>query len=301
MIKFNIAMKDKLKITLFVFVLIGILIPLNVFAQGQTIKRKNIRKSKVEQKSTYNKSSRNESKKISEAERQLVIDNLINNMVYVHGGSFIMGATPEQESNAEDDEKPAHQVTLSSYSIGRYEVTQSEWKSIMGNNPSDHKGDKFPVENVSWEECQTFIDRLNSITGKHFRLPTESEWEFAARGGTLSKGYRYAGSNNIKSVAWYNPDYSFYTDTKEKTHIVGSKQPNELGLYDMSGNVAEWCEDWYEEKNYQMQTNQKPSYRVVRGGSFFTKADDCRTSNRSYNEPNGTWGHVTSIGFRLAM
>lgn len=276
-----------------------LMMPCYVMAQGQTIKRSHTGKSKIERNSTSSRTGRkNSGVRNVEAERKRIIDNLISNMVYVQGGTFMMGATPEQGSDAEDDEKPVHQVTLSSFSIGKYEMTQREWKAIMGNNPSGHKGDNFPVENVSWEECQTFINRLNSITGKQFRLPTEAEWEFAARGGIYSKGYKYAGSNNIKSVAWYSSNFNPMTGyCNEKTHSVGVKRPNELGLYDMSGNVAEWCEDWYGDYDSQAQEH----YRVIRGGGWYGNAENCRVSNRSYNEPSGTWGHVTSIGFRLVM
>ena len=168
-----------------------------------------------------------------------VLQNLIKNMVYVEGGTFMMGATSEQGSDAYDREKPAHQVTLSSFSIGKYEVTQEEWEAVMGSNPSYFKGKKLPVEKVSWDNCQKFIRKLNKLTGKQFRLPTEAEWEYASRGGSMSRGYKYAGGNDLGSVAWYDGN------SDNKTHEVGKKQPNELGLYDMSGNVWEWCQDWY--------------------------------------------------------
>ena len=171
---------------------------------------------------------------MSQAQKDRIIQNLINNMVYVQGGTFMMGATSEQGSDAYDNEKPAHQVTLSSFSIGRYEVTQEEWQAVMGSNPSWFKGPKRPVENVSWDDCQAFIKKLNEMTGKQFRLPTEAEWEFASRGGIKSQGYKYSGSNNLNSVAWY-ADNSGNT-----THDVGQESPNELGIYDMSGNVWEW-------------------------------------------------------------
>lgn len=170
-----------------------------------------------------------------------IIDNLINNMVAIEGGTFWMGNDGEQthqedRPSLQNDASPAHEVTLSDFSIGKYEVTQEEWETVMGSNPSEHKGAKLPVENVSWDDCQVFIKKLNKMTGMNFRLPTEAEWEYAARGGGNSRNYKYSGSNNLQSVAWNGND---------KTQPVGRKKPNELGLYDMSGNIAEWCQDWY--------------------------------------------------------
>ena len=225
-----------------------------------------------------------------------VLQNLINNMVRVDGGTFTMGATSEQGSEAESDEKPAHQVTLSSFSIGKYEVTQEEWEAVMGSNPSYFKGKKLPVENVSWDDCQKFIRKLNQLTGKHFRLPTEAEWEYAARGGNKSRGYKYPGGNDIGSVAWYSGN------SGSMTHDVGQKQANELGLYDLSGNVWEWCQDWYGDYSSSSQTNptgsSSGSYRVYRGGSWIDDAGYCRVSNRSGGTPvyrgNG-------LGLRLAQ
>ena len=216
-------------------------------------------------------------------------------MVYVSGGIFTMGATSEQGSEADRDEKPTHQVTLSSFSIGRYEVTQEEWEAVMGSNPSHFKGAKRPVERVSWNDCQTFIRKLNAMTGKNFRLPTEAEWEFAARGGNSSRGYKYAGGNSLGSVVWYDDN------SNDQTHNVGTKSPNELGLYDMSGNVWEWCSDWYGSYSSSSQTNPKGpstgSYRVFRGGSWYNNARYCRVSNRSNNSPGYS---DDNLGFRLA-
>ena len=154
-------------------------------------------------------------------------------MVRVEGGTFRMGATSEQEADDWDREKPVHSVTLSSYYIGKTEVTQALWKAVMGSNPSYFKSDNQPVENVSWNDCHEFIRKLNALTGQNFRLPTEAEWEFACRGGNNSRGYKYSGSNNLGSVAWYDGN------SGNKTHPVGTKAPNELGIYDMSGNVWE--------------------------------------------------------------
>ena len=172
-----------------------------------------------------------------------VKDGISIDMVRVEAGTFTMGATAEMK-DPWDDEKPTHRVTLiNDYYIGKYEVTQALWKAVMGNNPSEFKGDNLPVEQVSWKDCQKFLSKLNRITGKMFRLPTEAEWEYAARGGNKSRGYQYSGSNNLLDVAWYDDN------SGRKTHAVGTKQPNELGIYDMSGNVCEWCQDWYGKYN----------------------------------------------------
>ena len=233
---------------------------------------------------------------MSQAQKDRIIQNLINNMVYVQGGTFIMGATSEQGSDADSDENPIHQVTLSSFSIGRYEVTQEEWQAVMGSNPSNFKGVKRPVDNVSWNDCQEFIRKLNAMTGRRFRLPTEAEWEYAARGGNRSQGYKYSGSNNLNSVAWY-ADNSGNT-----THDVGLKSPNELGIYDMSGNVWEWCSDWYGNYSSSSQTNPTGSYsgsiRVSRGGSWYSDARYCRVSTRSNFTPDRRY---ISLGLRLAQ
>jgi formylglycine-generating enzyme required for sulfatase activity len=219
-------------------------------------------------------------------------------MVGVQGGTFTMGATPEQGDEAQDWEKPAHQVTLSSFSIGKYEVTQEEWESVMGSNPSQFKGAKRPVEQVSWDDCQEFIRKLNALTGKRFRLPTEAEWEYAARGGNRSQGYKYAGGNSIGSVAWYT-----YNSNNE-THPVGQKQSNELGLYDMAGNVWEWCQDWYDSSYYGNSPSTNPvnntsaSDRVLRGGCWFSYARNCRVSIR-FNFAPGSRHHY--LGLRLAL
>ena len=240
----------------------------------------------------------------SKPSSEVIIQKLINNMVYVEGGTFTMGATSEQGSDAESDEKPAHQVTLSSFSIGKYEVTQEEWQAVMGDNPSSFKGSKRPkrpVERVSWNDCQEFIRKLNTMTGKHFRLPTEAEWEYAARGGNKSIGYKYAGSDNLDRVAWYLKN-SGYKTHDVGTHDVGQKSPNELGLYDMSGNVLEWCADWYGSYSSNSQTNpsgsSSGSYRVHRGGSWRSSARNCRVSSRDRSTPGSS---DYFLGLRLAL
>lgn len=217
-------------------------------------------------------------------------------MIPVKGGTFMMGATDEQGSEAESDENPAHQVTLSDFYIGETEVTQELWEAVMGSNPSRFKGAKRPVEKVSWDDCQGFIQELNALTGQHFRLPTEAEWEFAARGGNNDIVSKYAGSSAIDRVAWYDGN------SGNKTHDVKTKKANELGLYDMSGNVWEWCNDWKGSYSSSAQTNptgpSSGSYRVYRGGCWSLDAWNCRVSNRYYDSPSYGYG---SLGLRLAL
>ena len=224
-----------------------------------------------------------------------VKDGISIDMVRVEAGTFTMGATPEMESPF-DWEKPTHQVTLTNdYYIGKYEVTQALWKAVMGKNPSNFKGDNLPVEQVSWDDCQEFISKLNKMTGKKFRLPTEAEWEYAARGGNKSSGYQYSGSNNLSDVAWYEDN------SGKKTHAVGSKQSNELGIYDMSGNVSEWCQDWWGYYSSSSQTNpigaNSESLRVRRGGYWGDYAG-CRSSCRFSTAPGRRF---MTLGLRLAL
>ena len=225
-------------------------------------------------------------------------------MIPVEGGTFTMGATPEQGDDAYDLERPAHQVTLSSYRIGKTEVTQELWKAVMGSNPSEYKGNKRPVENVSWDDCQAFIKKLNDKTSKTFRLPTEAEWEFAARGGNLSQGYKYAGSNTLNEVAWYWDNIPSQAEGQPGygTQPVATKAPNELGLYDMAGNVSELCNDWYGDYSSSAQTDptgpSSGSDRVLRGGVWFLDAEFCRVSFRSYCTPSG---RNLNCGLRLAL
>ncbi|WP_308232857.1 SUMF1/EgtB/PvdO family nonheme iron enzyme [Prevotella sp.] len=225
-----------------------------------------------------------------------VKDGISIDMVRVEAGTFTMGATAEMKV-PDDDEKPTHQVTLTNdYYIGKYEVTQALWQAVTGNNPSNYKGDNLPVENVSWNDCQEFISKLNRITGKTFRLPTEAEWEYAARGGKKSRGYQYSGSNNLADVAWYEDN------SGSKTHTIGSKQANELGIYDMTGNVWEWCQDWYGKYSSSSQTNPtgatSGSYRVIRGGSWFNAARYCRSSFRFNGTP--VYRRI-DLGLRLVL
>lgn len=212
-------------------------------------------------------------------------------MVQVEGGTFDMGST-----TGENDEKPVHSVTLSRYYIGETEVTQALWEAVMGSNPSYWKGDNLPVEQVSWRDCQAFIKKLNELMGESFRLPTEAEWEFAARGGNNSEGFEYSGSKYRDEVAWYADNSGDYT------HDVATKSPNELGIYDMSGNVWEWCQDWYGSYGSSAQSDptgySSKSYRVLRGGSWHSGANSCRVARRNIGTPTGADSHV---GLRLAL
>ncbi|MBQ9363487.1 MAG: SUMF1/EgtB/PvdO family nonheme iron enzyme, partial [Bacteroidaceae bacterium] len=237
--------------------------------------------------------------------RTFMVNGVSFKMVPVSGGTFRMGST---DSDAWDDEKTVHNVTLSSYMIGETEVTQGLWEAVMGSNvrqqrdkantswPLRGEGAKYPMYYVSWNECQEFIQKLNTLTGAKFRLPTEAEWEFAARGGTKSNSYKYSGSNTLSDVAWYTEN------SGSNTHEVATKRPNELGLHDMSGNVWEWCQDWYGDYSSSAQTNptgaSSGSFRVNRGGSWNSYARGCRSSYRSRNTPSCRYD---GLGLRLAL
>ena len=213
-------------------------------------------------------------------------------MIAVKGGTFQMGSDDGYEW-----EKPVHRVTLSDYYIGETEVAQELWIAVMGSNPSYCTGNmQCPVEMVSWNDCQTFISKLNQLTGETFRLPTEAQWEYAARGGNKSKGYTYSGSNVIDDVAWYDDN------SGEMTYPVKTKVPNELGIYDMSGNVWEWCSDWYGSYSSAAQTDPTGpatgSHRVMRGGSWGSYASSCRVASRNSFTPTG--GNNFYLGLRLA-
>ncbi|MBO5345490.1 MAG: formylglycine-generating enzyme family protein [Paludibacteraceae bacterium] len=233
-------------------------------------------------------------------------------MIRVEGGEFMMGATAEQGDDAYDNEKPAHKVSLDSYYIGETQVTQALWEAVMGNNPSKFRGQDKPVDSVSWTNCQDFLILLKYLTGKEFRLPTEAEWEYAARGGNCSRGYKYAGSNNLSDVAWYfgNSGWQTYSG-----HPVAQKKPNELGIYDMSDSIWEWCNDWFGDysnfprrkklslKNLKRWCNDwfrdysnLPQYnpqgarfgysRVLRGGHWNFIDRYCRVSTRIKLDPS---------------
>jgi formylglycine-generating enzyme required for sulfatase activity len=232
-------------------------------------------------------------------------------MVFVEGGTFFMGCTDEQGGDCDDDEI-LHQVTLSSFKIAKYSITQKQWETIMGTTLQQQQeitgetiysiageGDDYPMYFVRWNDAQEFIKRLNAITGKNYRLPTEAEWEYAARGGQNSKRYKYSGSNDINAVAWYE------NNSGMQTHPVGKKAPNELGLYDMCGNVGEWCSDWLGDYTDLPQTNPHRTemstwgyVRAIRGGAVNFPAIYCRVAQRFGTSPERA--HNT-LGFRLVL
>lgn len=299
------------KISSIIVMLAALLIALPLSGDAQSItrnKKQQTVKTTIKSKQSSSSSSGEKPKKTSKTtqksstrsngmtktQKSRIIQQAIDDMVYVEGGTFTMGATSEQGSDASPNEKPIHQVTLSGFYISKYEVTQALWLAVMGRNPSEFKGNmNCPVENVSWNDCQDFINRLNRMTGRRFRLPTEAEWEYAARGANRSRGYKYSGSDDLGSVAWYT-DNSGGT-----THPVGQKLPNELGLYDMSGNVREWCQDWFGSYSSDTQTNPTgPTMgfeRVRRGGNCYYDSF-CRITFRDLVTPS-----YIGIGLRLAM
>ena len=228
----------------------------------------------------------------AETQKEMDAINALFEMVYVEGGKFAMGAT-----DGAQDAAPIHDVVVSDFYMSKYEITQAQWRAIMNEKPSCFKGDDYlPVENVSWDKVQKFIAKLNQKSGKTYRLPTEAEWEYAARGGRKSNGYKCSGSNNVDEVAWY------YKNGGRKTHKVGQKQPNELGLYDMTGNVMEWCQDRYAGYDSAMQTTptgpNDGSDRVARGGAYVTFENNLRLTNRESALPNSAFNF---IGFRLVL
>ena len=219
----------------------------------------------------------------------ITVNGVSFDMVRVEGGTFEMGSNDPEASGYE---KPVHAETVEDFYIGSTEVTQDTWVAVMGINPSTSKGGNLPVENVSWDDCEEFCNRLNALTGRNFRLPTEAEWEYAARGGILSRGCEYSGSDFIEIVAWHEGNSNY------QTHLVASKQPNELGLYDMSGNVGEWTSDlWSENYGSSRGSGNNGSYRVVRGGSYGTGARPCRSAYRC----SGPDGRYNDLGLRLAF
>ena len=230
-------------------------------------------------------------------------------MVYVKGGTFKMGATAEQGKDAKADEKPVRTIKLDSYHIGMYEVTQAQWKDVMGQDAiydyDRGKGDTYPVYYVNWIDAQEFCQKLSEATGKKYILPTEAMWEYAARGGIHKTNTKYAGSNDIEEVAWYRGNSGNYgIDPDYGNHPVGTKKANALGIYDMCGNVWEWCSNWYRADEYNKIDDYNPqgpasgSKRVLRGGSWGFDAEGCRVSNRDYDDPDL---HNLTVGFRVAV
>ena len=222
------------------------------------------------------KSNNTQSETIRNEKRRYVVLGVEFYMIKVEGGTFTMGATPEMEPVRLD--LPCHEVSLSDYWIGETQVTQQLWKAVMGNNPSKFQNDQFPVIGISWYNCQTFIRKLVELSGVNFRFLTESEWEYAARGGRKTHGYRYSGSNNPEDVAWFSQE-------KEALHPVKWKKPNELGIYDMSGNGDEWCSDWVGNYSNNHQINPKGPLtgknKIARGGDWVSSAKFAQCSFRS--------------------
>lgn len=238
------------------------------------------------------KGNNNELKNVSSStsNRTFTVNGVSFKMIFISGGTFIMGATDEQ-GNSINTEKPSCQVTLSSFYIGQTEVTLELWQAVMGNNPTMHKRAKRPVDRVSWEDCHTFINKLNNLTGQCFRLPNEAEWEYAARGGK-SGGPKYSGSNSIDDVAWY-----WENSIGKGFREVATKRPNVLGIYDMSGNVCEFCHEYVSSNQINPQGFSEGHWRLVRGGCWHDNADGCSVYDRS-KLSSVDW---SDTGFRLAL
>jgi formylglycine-generating enzyme required for sulfatase activity len=227
------------------------------------------------------------------------IKSHLGEFVKVEGGRFNMGS-PNTDTEKRDDEV-LHPVELSTFFVQTTPVTQALYTAVMGKNPSDFADDPFwkdiPVNNVTWEDAQAFIKKLNDLMGSHYRLPTEAEWEYAARGGNRSQGFIYSGSNDLNEVGWY------WENSDKKAHVVTAKKPNELGIYDMSGNVKEWCSDWYAEYRLDHKGSINPQgadngkWRVLRGGSWNDFAQNCRVALR----PDSPEFRNIDIGFRLVF
>ena len=283
-------------------ILIMLALPLMIMAQGvggeirrpvRTNTNNNTRPSRPSN-NTFPSTNSVNNQRSTNSVQSAILQKLINNMVYVEGGFFLMGSNSKYSS----DESPVHQVKISSFSIGKYEVTQEEWVEVMGSNPSKFKGSKKPVEQVTWRECQAFIQKLNELTGRTFRLPTEAEWEYAARGGSHSSNNKYSGSNALGLVAWYSDN------SNGTTHEVGANNSNELGLYDMNGNVWEWCQDYYGRDYYSNSSYMDPQgptngiSHVYRGGGFKNNINFC---NMSIRNSSSAVQRFEDVGLRLAL
>lgn len=258
--------------------------------QSAIVKRK--QGGKITESHNTSKKTKKHTETIKVVDRKQVLQRIMDNMVYIEGGTYLMGSKYKSH-------RP--KVTVSSFYLGKYEVTQEEWVAVMRQNPSRFKGLKMPVENISWEQANQFVEKLNLLTKRKFRLPTEAEWEYAARGGKFDQGNEYSGGNDISLVAWSSFDIDF--QHSGKMHNVGMKQPNELGIYDMSGNVYEWCYDFYNVVfDYEVATNpcnlqQAPNGHVIRGGDFLKLPIFCTTTIRTY------YGTImpSYVGLRLAL
>ena len=249
--------------------------------------------------SPHGKAAKESSAKASKLDPKLaaIVKEIEATMIKLDGGSFTMGCVNAQDTECYYWEKPRHTVTISPLYMNKYDVTQKQWKAIMGTTPAPKNCPECPAINVTWFDASMFINKLNQLSGKNYRLPTEAEWEYAAKGGNKGHGYKYAGSDNAMNVAWYDS-----TIAKEE-HQVGEKQPNELGLYDVSGNVWQWCSDWFDEKYYSNSPSNNPTgpptgnkFRVVRGGSWWGPLKDCRVANRDKFPPDSK---DDDVGFRL--
>ena len=260
-----------------------------VISEGETYMVNNALEKQEDKSVTSNKNV------VYDSNKEFMVNGVSFTMVAVEGGTFFMGATPEQ-GKGHIDALPVHQVTLTSYMIGQTEVTQALWTAVMGFNPSIFKGNDLPVDNVNYNDCIEFIDKLNEKTGQNFRLPTEAEWEYAARGGNKSKGYKYSGSNDVEDVAWYMGNSS------NTSHAVATKQSNELGIYDMSGNMIEWCSDWFDIYTTNSVNNptgpQNGMFRILRGGCWSMSGDHVLVCKRMMLKPES----LTCIStLRLAL
>lgn len=232
---------------------------------------------------------------ITNAIRQQILLDVQSNMIKVTADSFEMG----EKNDGDADSKPVHKVWVNGFMISKYDVTQALWKAVMGNNPSGStKCDSCPVEKVSWNDAQEFIKKLNTLTGKHYRLPFEAEWEYAARGGNQSKGYNFSGSDEIDSVGWND------NNSENGSHPVAQKHANELGLYDMTGNVLQWCNDWYNSDYYLTSPGQNPKgpgtgkTKVLRGCAWNIYTSHCGVAVRADLVPDS---RTYNVGFRLVQ
>lgn len=287
--------------------LVSKLLGVNIAPQSQQIQN-SYTQSNVSSQSSYQSFNSNYSSQNSSS--QVFVENancgLNMKMIRVDGGTFQMGATSEQGSDTASDEKPIHNVTLDTFYIAECEITQAQWQKIMGTTIYDQYdkaksswgtrgvGDSYPMYYVNWNEAQVFCQELSSITGRRYRLPTEAEWEYAARGGNKAAGTLFSGGGLIDAVAWY------YGNSDSSTHPVKQKRANPLGLYDMSGNVWEWCSDWHDSYSSSSQSNPTGANsgweKILRGGGWYSGADRCRVSYRAEYEPSN---HFGDSGFRV--